>query len=42
VAFGRVTKGLDVLGELATMEVEPPSNHPKSRVSIVDSGCYAM
>lgn len=40
VAFGRVTKGLDLIGELARLEVEPPSNHPKKKVTIIDSGCY--
>ena len=41
VAFGRVTRGLELLSELAGLEVEPPSNHPKKKATIVDSGCYS-
>lgn len=39
-AFGRVTKGMDVIRSLVILPVEPPSNYPKTVVSIVDSGCY--
>ena len=40
VAFGRVTKGMDFLRGLVILPVEPPSNYPKSRIQIVDSGVY--
>lgn len=39
-AFGRVSKGMDVICSLILIPVEPPSNYPKTVVSIVDSGCY--
>lgn len=39
-AFGRVTKGMDVIRSLVILPVEPPSNYPKTVVGIVDSGCY--
>ena len=39
-AFGRVSKGMDVICSLILVPVEPPSNYPKTVVSIVDSGCY--
>jgi len=39
-AFGRVTKGMDFIRSLANLEVVPPSNHPKTRVTIINSGCY--
>ena len=39
-AFGRVTKGMDIICSLILIPVEPPSNYPKTVVSIVDSGCY--
>lgn len=39
-AFGRVTKGMDVIRSLIILPVEPPSNYPKTFVSIVNSGCY--
>lgn len=39
-AFGRVTKGMDVIRSLILVPVEPPSNYPKTAVNIVDSGVY--
>ena len=39
-AFGRVTKGMDVIRSLILVPVEPPSNYPKTPVNIVDSGVY--
>ena len=40
-AFGRVTKGMNIIQSLIILPVEPPSNYPKgTTVSIVDSGCY--
>lgn len=39
-AFGRVTKGMSLLQGMVILAVEPPSNYPKTMVSIVDSGCY--
>lgn len=40
VAFGRVTKGLEVLRDLQALEVQAPANYPLTPVRIVDSGCY--
>mmetsp|Transcript_3131 Transcript_3131/g.7264 ORF Transcript_3131/g.7264 Transcript_3131/m.7264 type:complete len:182 (-) Transcript_3131:39-584(-) len=39
-AFGRVSKGMDLISAIQIVPVEPPSNYPKSRIEIVDSGCY--
>jgi cyclophilin family peptidyl-prolyl cis-trans isomerase len=39
-AFGRITKGMDVIRSLIFVPVEPPSNYPKTPVNIVDSGVY--
>ena len=39
-AFGRVTKGMDVIRSLILVPVEPPSNYPKTAINIVDSGVY--
>jgi cyclophilin family peptidyl-prolyl cis-trans isomerase len=38
VAFGRVTKGLEVLKELEKVEVKPPSNVPATPIKIVEAG----
>ncbi len=38
VAFGRVTKGLEVLKELEKVDVKPPSNVPAPPVLIADAG----
>ena len=40
VAFGRVSKGLDVLRDLQSLDVQAPANYPLTTVRIVDSGCY--
>lgn len=40
VAFGRVTSGMDFFRGLVILPVEPPSNYPKSRVRIINSGIY--
>jgi hypothetical protein len=40
VAFGRVVRGLKVLKDLETAEVQPPANYPLRPVRIVGSGCY--
>jgi cyclophilin family peptidyl-prolyl cis-trans isomerase len=37
-AFGRVTKGEDAIKALQILEVQPPSNFPLTKVSILDSG----
>lgn len=39
-AFGRVTKGMSLIKGLSIIPVEPPSNYPKTRVKIIDSGVY--
>lgn len=39
-AFGRVTKGMNLIQALTVLQVEPPSNYPKTIVKITDSGCY--
>lgn len=38
VAFGRVTRGLEVLKELEKVEVKPPSNVPATPIKIVEAG----
>eukprot|EP01038_Epipyxis_sp_PR26KG_P005630 gene5630-7774_t len=40
VAFGRVTKGMDLINGLTIIPVEPPSNYPKTPITIIDSGVY--
>ena len=40
VAFGRVTKGMDLVRGLTIQQVQPPSNFPITPVKIVDSGVY--
>ena len=40
VAFGRVSKGMELISYLSQIPVEPPYNFPKKSVKIVDSGCY--
>lgn len=40
VAFGRITKGMEFVRRLTTVEVQPPSNYPITPVKIVDSGVY--
>mmetsp|Transcript_28465 Transcript_28465/g.40536 ORF Transcript_28465/g.40536 Transcript_28465/m.40536 type:complete len:97 (-) Transcript_28465:1212-1502(-) len=39
-AFGRVTRGLEVLETMQLLPVQPPANYPLMPVRIVDSGCY--
>ena len=38
VAFGRVSSGMNFIRGLTVIPVEPPSNFPKTRIKIVDSG----
>jgi cyclophilin family peptidyl-prolyl cis-trans isomerase len=38
VAFGRVTKGMEVLNELEKVEVKTPSNNPSKGIVISDAG----
>lgn len=40
VAFGRVTKGMNLVSALQVIPVQPPSNYPMTKVEIIDSGCY--
>lgn len=40
VAFGRVSKGMDLVRGLTIVEVQPPSNYPTTPIKIVDSGVY--
>ena len=40
VAFGLITKGMDFVRGLSVLPTTPPSNHPNTRVKIVDSGVY--
>lgn len=40
VAFGRVSKGLELIQAMAVVPVEPPANYPLSRIRIVDCGVY--
>lgn len=39
-AFGRVRSGMSLINGLTIIPVVPPSNHPETRVKIVDSGVY--
>ncbi|KAJ1441511.1 hypothetical protein B484DRAFT_109686 [Ochromonadaceae sp. CCMP2298] len=39
-AFGRVSKGMDLISAMQIVPVEPPFNYPTSRIENVDSGCY--
>lgn len=38
VAFGRVTKGMEVLRELEKVDVKTPSNNPSKAIVISDAG----
>lgn len=40
VAFGRVTKGMDLINAMQIVQVKAPTNYPLTRIQIVDSGCY--
>jgi len=39
-AFGRISKGMDLISGMAILEVVPPSNYPKTPITIVDCGVY--
>ena len=39
-AFAVVTKGMDFVRSLSLLPTTPPSNHPNTRVRIVDAGVY--
>jgi len=42
VAFGRVITGMKTILALSEIPVEPPSNFPKTKVVIVNSGCDSL
>ena len=39
VAFGRVSRGMEILSDLQNIEVSKPSNHPTKDVSIIRCDC---